>query len=98
MVHVHGPFVDNITFDTPVYQGLITDQLRIGPDSLMVGMFHTQWVEVQEDYLKFIKAKRKRNQAFNGIRNVATLLMEAHFQIWIMRNGHLHDDKKQGPH
>ena len=63
----------------------------------MVGMFHTQWVEVQEDYLKFIKAKRKRNQAFNGIRNVATLLMEAHLQLWIMRNGHLHDNKKQGP-
>ena len=63
----------------------------------MVGMPYTQWVEVQKDYLKFIKANRKRNQAFNGIRNLATLLMEAHFQLWIIRNGHLHDEKKHGP-
>ena len=26
------------------------------------------------------------------------LQRHAHFQIWIMRNGHLHDDKTQGPH
>ena len=24
--------------------------------------------------------------------------MEAHFQLWIIRNEHLHDDKKHGPH
>ena len=82
----------------PIYNGLITDQLRIGPDTFMVGMLHNQWVEVQQEYLKFIKAKRKRNQAFNGIRNLATLLMEAHFQLWIIRNGHLYDEKKHGPH
>ena len=60
-------------------------------------LLHTQWYEAQEDYLKLIKAKRKRNQAFNGIRNVATLLMEIHFQLWLMRNGHLYGEKQQGP-
>ena len=29
--------------------------------------------EMSESHLNFIKAKRNRNQAFNGIRNVATL-------------------------
>ena len=94
--HLIDPKLKIPTDTPPIYTGLITDQLRIGPDTLMVGMLHTQWVEVQEEYLKFIKAKRKRKQAFNGIRNLATLLMEVHFQLWIIRNGHLHDEKKHG--
>mmetsp|Transcript_27215 Transcript_27215/g.41394 ORF Transcript_27215/g.41394 Transcript_27215/m.41394 type:complete len:172 (-) Transcript_27215:870-1385(-) len=39
------------------------NQLRIGPDAFMVGMLHTQWVEVQEDYLKHTGAKRGQNRA-----------------------------------
>ena len=51
-----------------IYHNLIQDQLQIGPDSFMGGMFHTEWVNVQDDYRRLIKAKRDKNQAFNGIR------------------------------
>ena len=77
---------------------LIQDQLQIGPDSFMGGMFHTEWVNVQDDYRRLIKAKRDKNQAFNGIRSIATLLMDTQHQLWLMRNGHLHDEDAPGLH
>ena len=83
------------TFPEPdsIYGKLISDQLQIGPDSFMSGMFHTEWVNVQDDYRRLIKAKRGKNQAFSGIRSIATLFMDTQHQIWLMRNGHLHDDE-----
>ena len=53
------------TFPEPdsIYGKLISDQLQIGPDSFMSGMFHTEWVNVQDDYRRLIKAKRGKNQA-----------------------------------
>ena len=81
-----------------IYENLIQDQLQIGPDSFMGGMFHTEWVNVQDDYRRLIKAKRDKNQAFNGIRSIATLLMDTQHQLWLMRNGHLHDEDAPGLH
>ena len=64
----------------------------------MSGMFHNEWVTVQDDYRRLTKAKRGKNQAFYGIRSIATLLMDTQHQLWLMRNGHIYDDETQGLH
>ena len=36
----------------------------------MTMMFHTEWVNVQDDYRRLIKAKRGKNQAFMAMERM----------------------------
>ena len=73
------------------YQGLFRAQRLLGMDSLMFGFFHQDWVQIQDDYLRFRKLPRNKNQAASLIKIMASTIFGSLHELWFLRNSHLHD-------
>ena len=73
------------------YRALYHAQRLIGPDSLMYGFFHTDWVQVQDDYLRFRNLPRNKNQSLSTMKSISSIIFSALSELWLLRNSHLHD-------
>jgi hypothetical protein len=69
---------------------LFQSQLALGPDSLIFGFFHEDWVTLQHSYLGLRKLPRSKNQAFLCIRSILVKIYDSWFHLWLLRNSHLH--------
>jgi hypothetical protein len=69
---------------------LFQSQLALGPDSLIYGLFHTDWVYLQHEYLGLSNLPRSKNQAFLCLRSLVVSIFHSWFHLWLLRNSHLH--------
>jgi hypothetical protein len=74
-----------------LYSTLYRAQRLLGPDSLMYGFFHADWVMIQDDYLEFRNLPRNKNQSLQMMKLLSTMLFDALHELWLLRNSHLHD-------
>jgi hypothetical protein len=82
-----------IDFAVPAeYEALFTLQQDLHLDSLFLGCFSTEWARLQHKYLKLNKYPRQKGQARNGIKKIATYLLDLVHSAWILRNSALHGD------
>ena len=72
------------------YHDLLIRQQRIGPDSFLLGWLHTDWVQLQHQFLVARKLPHNHNQAFNSIGAILSLVLEQIHSLWLLRNTHLH--------
>jgi hypothetical protein len=72
------------------YGMLLTTQRSIGEDSLLFGLFSTDWVKLQDRYLRTLGLPRSRHEATRAIRSMIQLCHEQCHSIWLLRNNHLH--------
>jgi hypothetical protein len=77
---------------------LLEVQTEIGPDSLFFGFFTTDWIPLQDQYLRFRNLPRDRHQAASGIQALLTVILFQVHLTWLLRNEHLHgtDPLQQG--
>jgi hypothetical protein len=73
------------------YLTLYHAQRLLGPDSIMFGFFHHDWILIQDDYLKFRKLPNNKNQATSLMKITASIIFGALHELWFLRNSHLHD-------
>jgi hypothetical protein len=57
----------------------------------MFGFFHQDWVHIQDEYLRFRKLPRDKNQAESLIKITASTIFGSIHELWFLRNSHLHD-------
>jgi hypothetical protein len=72
------------------YTILLTTQRSIGHDSLFFGFFSTDWVHLQDRYLKTLGLPRSKNEATRAIRSLIILCHDQCHGTWMLRNQHLH--------
>jgi hypothetical protein len=72
------------------YTTLLTTQRSIGLDSLFFGFFFTNWVHLQDRYLKTLGLPRSKNEANCAIRSLIILCHDQCHGTWLLRNQHLH--------
>jgi hypothetical protein len=88
-------YLDPPTSVTPTfparYTALYRAQRLLGPDSLMYGFFHVDWVLIQDDYLRFRHLPRNKNQSLTTMKLLSSTLFGALHEMWLLRNSHLHD-------
>jgi hypothetical protein len=82
----------------PNHLRLFQTQLALGPDSLLFGFFHDQWVPLQHEYLGLRKLPRSKNQAFLCIRSLVITIFDSWFHLWLLRNSHLHGTSANNLH
>jgi hypothetical protein len=73
------------------YLDLFQAQRLLGPDSIMFGIFHKDWVSIQDGYLKFRKLPCNKNQSVSVMKILASTIFGALHELWFLRNSHLHD-------
>jgi hypothetical protein len=72
------------------YGMLLMTQRSIGKDSLLFGFFLTDWVRLQDRYLKTLGLPSSHHEARRAIRSMILLCHEQCHSIWLLRNNHLH--------
>jgi hypothetical protein len=81
-----------------LYSALYRAQCLLGPDSLMYGLFHADWVTIQDDYLQFRNLPRNKNQSLTTMKLLTTTLFDALHELWLLRNSHLYDSNSTSLH
>jgi hypothetical protein len=61
-----------------------------GVDSLLFGLVSTEWVHLQDRYLKTLGLPSSRHEATRAIRSMILLGHEQCHAIWLLHNNHLH--------
>jgi hypothetical protein len=64
----------------------------------MYGFFHADWVSVQDDYLRFRKLPRNKNQSLTMMKLLSSTIFGALHELWLLRNSHLHDSNGTSLH
>ena len=77
---------------------LFQSQLALGPDSLLFGFFHQDWVPLQHEYLGLHNLPRGKNQVFLCIQSLIVQIFESWFHLWLLRNSHLHGTSAHNLH
>jgi hypothetical protein len=64
----------------------------------MYGFFHADWFSVQDDYLRFRKLPRNKNQSLTMMKLLSSTIFGALHELWLLRNSHLHDSNGTSLH
>jgi hypothetical protein len=72
------------------YHRLLTTQRSIGTDSLLFGFFSSEWVRLQDRYLRARRLPSSQQEARRAIRTLIQLFHEQCHSVWLLRNQHLH--------
>jgi hypothetical protein len=62
----------------------------IGVDSLLFGFFSTDWVRLQDRYLRAVGLPQLKHEALRAIRLIITAFHDQCHVVWLLRNAHLH--------
>jgi hypothetical protein len=73
------------------YMELFRAQRRLGPDSLMFGFFHAEWIRIQDDYLRYRNLPSNKNQSLSIMKLLSSTIFGSLHELWLLRNSHLHD-------
>jgi hypothetical protein len=57
----------------------------------MFGLFHQDWVPIQDGYLQFRQLPSNKNQSVSLMKITASTIFGALHELWFLRNSHLHD-------
>jgi hypothetical protein len=87
--HPATPF--NLTALTPQYRTLAANQANLGTSALFFGFFHTDWIRLQDDYLRSQHKPTERNQSRHAIELIAMHFQATARAQWDARNLHLHE-------
>ena len=82
----------NFTALTPAYHALVAAQAELGPHALFYGIFHSSWVQLQDNYLQHMHLPNDKHQARRAIETLAHHFQATARRQWDTRNGHLHDE------
>ena len=74
--YLDAPSLVTPEFPDP-YRALYHAQRLIGPDSLIYGFFHTDWVQIQDDYLRFRNLPRNKNQSMSTMKRISSIIFSA---------------------
>jgi hypothetical protein len=74
----------------PNYSMLLTTQQSIGVDSLLFGFFSTEWVRLQDRYLRGHSLPCSQNEVTRAISSLILTLHEQCHTVWLLRIQHLH--------
>jgi hypothetical protein len=86
----------SVSSETPLtnladeYLMLLETQQTIGVDSLLFGFFSTNWVKLQDRYLRAVGLTQLKHEALRVIRSLITTFHDQYHVIWLLRNAHLH--------
>ena len=72
------------------YQNILTQQLKLGHRSILMGYFHPLWQTTQHQYRKINFLPNKHQQAKTAITAIGFLLFKQVQTIWHVRNNQLH--------
>jgi hypothetical protein len=72
------------------YLVLLETQQTIGVDSLLFGFFSTDWVRLQDRYLRAVGLPQLKHEALRAIRSIITAFHDQCHVVWLLRNAHLH--------
>jgi hypothetical protein len=94
LLHLLAPVTSSLAVPVdilhPEYSMLITTQQSIGIDSLLFGFLSTEWVHLQDRYLRAHSLPCSQNQATRAISSLIMTLHEQCHMVWLLRNQHLH--------
>jgi hypothetical protein len=73
------------------YLVLLETQQKIGVNSLLFGFFSTDWVHLQDRYLRAVGLPQLKHEAPRAIRSTSiTAFHDQCHVVWLLRNAHLH--------
>jgi hypothetical protein len=72
------------------YSMLLTTQQSIGADSLLFGLFSTEWVRLQSRYLRAVGLPSAHNEPSCAIGALLVAFHDQCHAVWLLRNQHLH--------
>jgi hypothetical protein len=86
----------SVSSETPLtnladeYLVLLATQQTIGVDALLFGFFSTDWVRLQDRYLRAVGLPQLKHEALQAIRSIITAFHDQWHAVWLLCNAHLH--------
>jgi hypothetical protein len=77
------------------YSMLLTTQRSIGEDSLLFGVFATDWARLQDRYLRVVGLPHQKYEAARALCLLITAFHDQCHVVWLLHNQHLHGTDPQ---